>query len=95
MADIVAVMARISHEFQQLGLAVPEAILLKNREEGMHFCYQLQKHTKFWLPRNDAGVGKSVEHPDGSVWMEAEVYGIKVRWPAEKMALRSGGYVFI
>lgn len=36
--------------------------------------------------------GKPIEHPDGSVWMEVEVYGLKIRWPALKYALQSGGY---
>ena len=37
---------------------------------------------------------KPVEHPDGSMWMQAEFAGMKIHWPANRYATQAGGYVW-
>lgn len=92
--DIVDALMRISHEFQMLGLKVPEAILLKDHEQGIRLLGQLHQMHFMVIPAGSERAGKVIEHPDGSVWMQAEVYGMKIKWPAMKLAQPEGGYVW-
>jgi hypothetical protein len=94
MTDIIDALAQVSHVFRSLDLKVPEAIILKDHDEGMRVLHQLHQRTQFIVPMDSDRGGKVIEHPDGSVWMEAEVCGIKVRWPAMKLAKQDGGYVW-
>lgn len=93
--DIIDALMRISHEFKSLDMEVPEAILLKNHDQGMRLLGALHQMSYMMIPFDSERGGKAIEHPDGSVWMQAEVYGMKVRWPAKKLARPDGGYVWI
>jgi hypothetical protein len=97
--DVVDAIARIGVEFARLDLAVPAAILLKDHDQGTRLLAQLNRRFELTVSagsdRRGWPVGWPVEHPDGSVWMEVEVFGIKVRWPAMKLAKREGGYVWV
>lgn len=92
--DLIDVLARIAHDFRSLGLEAPDAILLKDHEQGMRLLHALHQMEHIIAPMGSERGGKVIEHPDGSVWMQAEVYGMKVRWPAMRMAKPGGGYVW-
>ena len=96
MSGLLDAIRSTNRAFQQVNAAAPEAIILATNEEGMRLFCELQQ-MRSWQPYAalEAGsFGKPVEHPDGSVWMEILVCGIKVRWPALKHALPNGGYVW-
>lgn len=95
MTDILDALMRIQYEFRKCDLEPPAMIALKDHEQGMRLLAQLHLMTRFVITSGSGREGKIVEHPDGSVWMEAEVYGMKVHWPAVKYATEDGGYVWM
>ena len=89
--DILEAFITIRRAFQGCNLEVPEAVILKSHEEGMRLLASIHQNNLHFTPGK---IGKPIEHPDGSVWMEMEVVGIKVRWLAMKFANPDGGYVW-
>ena len=77
--------------FLRANLSPPAAIILASREDGMRFLSAVKQdniidsalRSPYYNP---------VEHPDGSVWMEVEAVGMKIRWPANRRAMETGGY---
>lgn len=94
MTDIIDALAQVSRCFQSADLKPPAAILLADHDEGMRLLHMLHQMPYIVIPMGSDRGGKVIEHPDGSVWMEVEVYGIKVRWPAMRFAKPEGGYVW-
>ena len=94
MSDFIQAVTRIVHEFRVAGLEVPDCILLKSHDEGMRLLAQLQKNPYLVYRAGDSAFGKPIEHPDGTCWMQVEVYGVKIRWPAMKMMVPKGGDVW-
>ncbi len=92
MADIFEVLATIRNEFLRLGFQPPAAIILQSHDEGMRLLTNIAQMNLVIDPVGK--YGKPVEHPDGSTWMEIEVMGIKIRWPAKRFAQPGGGYVW-
>lgn len=88
--DIITVIARLSTGFKSLQLEPPEAIVLKSHDDGMRLWVELNAkmapilHTTY-QPGQEPGV-VPIEGENGAVYMELEVYGMKVRWPAKKWA---------
>ena len=95
MTDIVDALAKISHCFRAVNLQPPAAILLSSHDEGMRLLWQLHQLEYIVVPMDSQRGGKVVEHLDGMAWMEVEVYGIRIGWPAMKLAKPEGGYVWI
>ena len=95
MSDILDAIMRVSHAFRSCGLNSPAAIILATHEDGMRLVMSLHdmRQTMTWDAASDR-MGKVIEHPDGSTWKEVEVYGMKIHYPAVKMALPKGGYVW-
>ena len=95
MNDLLDAIMNISHKFRSCGLEPPAAIILADHEQGMRLCVALydMRFTLWWDPTSDR-MGKTIDHPDGSTWKEVEVYGMKIHYPAVKMALPNGGYVW-
>jgi len=94
MADLIDNIARISHSFRELNLEPPAAIILADHEQGMRLLGLLHQ-MKYMVPTvGTERLGKPIEHPDGSVYMGVEIYGMKVQWPAVRMALPNGGYAW-
>lgn len=90
--DLYDVFLNLRREFYSVDLKAPAAIVLESRDEGMKVLALIsQKQFQILEP---GGYGVPVEHPDGSVWMEVQVCGIAVRWPAVKYAKEDGGYVW-
>ncbi len=90
--DLITSIARFRVAWQRENLDPPEVIILGSHDAGMRFLSYLSGKTQwiYDLSRH----AKPVEHPDGYCYMEAEVYGMKIRWPAVKYAKREGGYVW-
>ncbi len=91
MGGIFDAFLRIRHEFQRAHMKVPSIIILEDHDEGMRLLGVVHKHLLVYMPKPP----EPIHHPDGSVYMEVEVVGIKVRWPANRIALQSGGYRFV
>lgn len=85
MIDAIYHLGRV---FRENGLEEPEAIHLSNSEQGHRFMYYITKNTlsldPCWEPR-----GKHVIFA-GEDWLEIEVTGLKVRWPAQFYMKPSG-----
>jgi hypothetical protein len=89
MADVIFdALYRLSAAFQQEGFDRPEAILLPTNEQGMRFISWLHHHHG------------DVIHPprpwsddDDKVWMEVELFGLKIRWPAREYIYPDGRVV--
>ena len=93
MSDIFDDILGIAHNFKRAGLRPPEAIILESHEEGMRFLAAVRQQDFMIYTMPDDKV-KPIEHPDGSVWMEVSLYAMKVRWPANRVAMESGGYIW-
>ena len=78
--------------FMRAGLEPPQAIILASHEEGMRFLSAIRDSGMMVYKMPDAAY-KPVEHPDGSMWMQAEFAGMKIHWPANRYATQAGGYV--
>lgn len=95
MTDIFEVIAKMAHDFKSAGLEPPECVVLKSHDEGVRLMSALHQRRFMTFQAGDPrSAGRPIEHPDGSCFMECEIYGIKVRWPAVKFALKNGGYVW-
>ncbi len=91
MTDILDAIAGIGVGFRSADLDVPEVIILKSHDQGMRFISMI--HQRYlYAKAGDPMLGKPIEQPDGSVYMEIELMGMKIRWPAMKMAMQKGGY---
>jgi hypothetical protein len=94
VTDFIEAVGRCVHTFKAAGFEPPDCILLKNHEQGIRMLTQLREMPTMVYRAGDPRMGKVIEHPDGSCWMQVEVYGVKIRWPAVKMALPKGGYIW-
>ena len=94
MAGLLDEIAKIAYGFRVLNLEPPAAIILADHEQGMRLLGLLHQMEYMVLTVGTERLGKPIEHPDGSVYMQIELYGMKVQWPALKMALSNGGYAW-
>lgn len=88
--DIIDNIIRIREAFLMVGMEPPTAILLKSREEGMRFLSAVRQQGQWIATPGSSDFGHSVKMADGSIWMELQVMGIAVRWPANKTARSDG-----
>lgn len=93
--DIIDAIAKVSLSFRGAGLKPPAAILLADHREGIKLIMSLHQRASLTVERGADRIGKPIEAPDGSVWMEIEIYGLKVRWPAERIAYPDGHSAWI
>ena len=83
----------IRQNFMAAGLDPPQAIILKSHDDGMKFLSKIRDSGMMLYQIPDRAY-KPGEHPDGSMWMEAEFAGMKIHWPANRYATQAGGYVW-
>lgn len=95
MEDMLDGMVRINAAFQASNLKPPTTILLESHEEGMRFISAVRQTNQWVAVIGSPDLGWPVEMADGSVWMEVEVVGIKVRWPANRIATPDGSWAYI
>ena len=91
MTDILDALYAARAVFMRANLSPPDAIILASHEDGMRFMSAVKLaniiYSESWPPH-----GNPIEHPNGSVWMEVEAVGMKIRWPANRRAMETGGY---
>jgi hypothetical protein len=91
--DIVDAIARFRVAFLRENMEPPMAIYLSTHKEGMRFLSYMCG-SNFWTTMvGDPRLGQPVETADG-IYMEVEIMGMKVRWPAQRIALPSGGFKY-
>ena len=92
--DIVDAIARFRVAFLRENMKPPTTILLESHDEGMRLVHHLRQMDKFFYVIGDPDLGKPIEMADGSVYMQVEIMGMKVRWPANKYALPDDSWKF-
>lgn len=91
--DILDALYGVRVAFVAAGLEPPAAICLKSHDDGMRLLSAIRDCGVMIYSAPDRNY-KPVEHPDGSIWMEAEFAGMKIHWPANRWAMEAGGYVY-
>lgn len=91
--DIIDSFARIRVAFVAVNLKPPASINLASREDGMRFLSEVAQTNMLVFP-GDSRLGALVEMADGAVFMECELMGMKVRWPASRFAMPDGSWRF-
>lgn len=92
--DILDGLARIRNEFQSIGLKPPAVLMLESHREGMAFLSEIRQSYTWTAEIGSPALGSPVEMADGSVWMEVQVMGFIVRWPANQYATPDGRWVY-
>lgn len=90
--DILDNLARVRTAFIAARLNPPAAIYLGSNEDGMRLLSAVAKHPMFMAPPSRYGC--PVEFADGSVFMECELMGMRVRWPANRRARPDGSWSY-
>lgn len=94
-ADIVEIIAGLSRSFMRIGLRPPTTIVLASREEGLRLLGEIQQLVPFtYRAGGDNAHARPVLGPNDEPFMECEVMGMKVQWPAVKMILPGGNGVW-
>lgn len=92
MKDIVDAIASFRVAFLREDMKPPSVIILQDHSEGMRLLTYL-RDTPTWSATFESGLlGKPLEMADGSVYMEIELMGMKVRWPANVYATADGSW---
>ena len=91
MTDILDALYTVRATFLRANLSPPDAIILATHEDGMRLLSTLKQESTIYRESWPLHA-KPVEHPNGSVWMEVEAAGMKIRWPANRRAMETGGY---
>lgn len=82
MAKIIEEIRRIQVSFRKCGLSSPASIYLASHEDGEAFLCECNDRARMVYYPGDPVFGTPVEMADGAVYMEVQVMGMKVRWPA-------------
>ena len=92
MNDILDAFARVRLAFVAANLNPPAAIHLPTHEDGMRLLSVVAQQPFLFV--DPSRMGMPVETADGSVFMECELMGTKVRWPANRRAMPDGSWRF-
>lgn len=93
--DFLDSIALLRVAFQREHLKPPTTILLESHDEGMRFL-QSVRQTRHWVyVVGSPELGKPIEMADGTIWMQVELMGIKVRWPANQKAMPDGSWLYV
>jgi NAD(P)-dependent dehydrogenase (short-subunit alcohol dehydrogenase family) len=87
-------LAQVRETFMRASLKPPTTLLLESHDEGMRFLSAIRQQDLWVAPAGSDRLGKPIEMADGSVWMECQVMGIAVRWPANRIATPDGGWSY-
>lgn len=72
--NIITICNRLMNDFERLGLAPPESIMLRSHEEGRRVLAYIAEYLVY-----DQNPPRGREIQDGME--EVDVHGIKIRWP--------------
>ena len=89
-SDIIDAIAKFRVAFLRENMKPPSVILLDNHDDGMRLLSYLRDSCNWAATVGSGLLGKPVEMADGSVYMEMELVGMKVRWPANHYATKDG-----
>lgn len=92
--DMLDCFARVRTTFIAAGMEPPTVMLLKSHAEGMRFLTEVRQQENWVALVGSHELGKPIEMADGSVWMECQVMGIAVRWPANQHATPDGSWSY-
>ena len=94
LGDIMDALATVRVAFKRANLEPPTALILGSNDDGMRFLSAMRQ-TGDWVAVVGSGqLGHPVEMADGSMWMELEAMGMKVRWPANRIATPDGRWSY-
>lgn len=93
-SDVLDGLAQVRATFKRANLKPPTVMLLESREEGMRFLSAIRQTNNWTAVVGSPDLGRVVEMADGSAWMECEVMGIAVRWPANRIARPDGEWSY-
>lgn len=93
-ADIIDAIAHLQRAFAMIGLEPPAALLLASHSDGIRVALELAQLAHIISRPGDARLGTPVEMADGSIFMEIEINGLKVRWPATTTVMPDGSWRF-
>ena len=79
-------------DLRALGFDPPKTIILSSHDDGMRLLHEITELKYLTFRLGDLDFGLPVEAPDGSVWMQIQVYGVEFRWPALRFAEKGGGF---
>lgn len=94
MADILDGFAQVRLTFIRANLRPPSVLLLESHEEGVRFLSEIRQQRTWSAVVGSGALGQPIEMADGAVWMEVEIMGMKVRWPATRYAARDGSWSY-
>lgn len=92
--DILDNFARLRIAFQAANMEPPASINLASHDEGMRFLSAIAR-TNFSYQVGSELLGKPLRMADGSTVMEMQLMGIKVRWPADRIAMPDGSWSWV
>jgi hypothetical protein len=92
--DILDVIASVRSAFMSANMEPPAAIFLKSHDEGMRFLSAVRQQDRWTVVPGSPELGIPIEMADGSAWMEVQVMGIAVRWPANRTAMPDGSWCY-
>lgn len=95
MSDILDGLTQVRATFMRENLKPPTVILLESHEEGMRFLSNIRQSSTWTAVVGSPDLGRLVEMDDSSAWMECNVMGIAVRWPAKRIAPPDGGWSYV
>ena len=90
MKDIFEVLFDTRAAFIAAGFESPAVITLATHDDGMKLLMTIQQRHQLIITSTSQQYGIPIEGPDGTVWMEIELMGLKIRWPANRMAFQDG-----
>ena len=92
--DIVDAIAKFRVAFLRENMKPPTTIMLESHEEGMRFLSYLRDTSTWTAVVGSPSLGQPIEMADGSIVMEIEIMGMKVRWPANRWATPDGSWSY-
>ena len=92
MRDILDGIALARVAFLGAGLEPPTVMILGSHEEGMRFLSALRQQDHWMETLGSDKLGKEMLMSDRSRWMEVQVMGMAIRWPANRYAMPDGSF---
>ena len=92
--DIMDALATVRVAFKRANLEPPTVLLLGSNDEGYRFLSAIRQSGCWVAVVGSGALGHVIEMADGSMWMELEVMGMKVRWPANRIAMPDGRWSY-
>ena len=92
--DVIDAIVKVRHAFLRVNMKPPTVILLESHHEGMRFLSAVRQTTSWSAVVGSPEFGHLIEMADGSAWMELQIADIKIRWPANRIAMPDGSWSY-